>query len=70
MQNVLRSNSCKVCWFGFRKVEVLVVVLSIICRVIWPNRRRVNEEDYCGYTKQGMTMKSVSVVSRALILRQ
>ena len=28
MQNVLRSNSCKVCWFGFRKVEVLVVVLS------------------------------------------
>ena len=26
MQNVLRSNSCKVCWFGFRKVEVLVVV--------------------------------------------
>jgi len=27
-----------------------------------PNRRRVNEEDYCGYTKPGMTMKSVSVL--------
>ena len=61
MQNVLRSNSCIVCWFGFRKVEVLVVVLS--SAVYRPNRRRVNEEDYCGYTKHGMTMKRIIVVT-------
>ena len=58
MQNVLRSNSCKVCWFGFRKVEVLVVVLSSavyygptvveFMSAVNNTARNYNEEDYCG----------------------
>ena len=59
MQNVLRSNSCKVCWFGFRKVEVLVVVLSSAVYYV-PNRSRVYVRRVI---RPGMTMKRIIVVT-------